>query len=124
MPELPNPMTHLYSRLTEAGYPKKYVREVVLPSWWDDRAAGSSAGFAEVLLIIARRLGLDYASLRSGEGKPKPTARPLVKFKTAARGTSADECEAGAAIALQAARFAALGAPKPSFAPLDRKSVV
>lgn len=111
-------MTRLYARLSETGYPKKYVRELVLPSWWDDEAAEAPAGFAEALLIIARRLGLDYTSLRSGEGAVLRTARPSVKFKTAAQGIAADECDVAAAIAIQAARFAALGAPKPTLEPL------
>ena len=118
MPDLRNPMTHFYSRLSEIGYPKKYVRDMILPSWWDDGAAESPAGFAEAALIVARRLGLDYASLRSGEGTVQSSPRPQVKFKTAARGTVADECSVAAAIAMQTARFAALGAPEPSLAPL------
>lgn len=118
MPKPFNPMTHLYARLSEIGYPKKYVRDVVLPSWWDDRAAEAPAGFAEALLIIARRLGLDYASLRGGDGAVQSSARPLVKFKTAAESIAADECDVPAAIAMQAARFAALGAPEPTQEPL------
>ncbi len=124
MPQPSTPMTHLYSRLSEIGYPKKYVRDVVLPSWWDDQAAEAPAGFTEALLIIARRLGLDYASLRSGEGAVLHAARPLVKFKTATRGTSPEECSATAALAIQAARFAALGAPAPSMAPLKNAAEI
>lgn len=124
MPEHPNPMTHLYSRLSEIGFPKKYIRDVVLPSWWDDRAAESTAGFAEALLIIARRLGLDYGSLRSNEGSVKLAARPLVKFKTAARTTSSDECEIAASVSMQAARFAALGAPVPVMTPLKNAAAI
>jgi hypothetical protein len=34
-----NPMDLLYKRLRDAGFNRKFVKETVLPSWWDDRIA-------------------------------------------------------------------------------------
>ena len=44
-----NPMPQLYRQLGTAGFPRKYLREVVLPSWWEDEIAHNPAGYAEGL---------------------------------------------------------------------------
>jgi hypothetical protein len=60
-----NPMTQLYSQLGTVGFPRKYLREVVLPGWWEDEIAHNSAGYAEGLMILSRHLGLDLASMQN-----------------------------------------------------------
>ena len=60
-----NPMTQLYSRLGSVGFPRKYLREVVLPSWWDDEIAHNPAGYTEGLLLLSRNLGIDLASMQN-----------------------------------------------------------
>jgi hypothetical protein len=56
-----NPMTQLYSRLGGVGFPRKYLRKIVLPSWWDDEIAHNPAGYTEGLMLLSRNLGLDLA---------------------------------------------------------------
>jgi Zn-dependent peptidase ImmA (M78 family) len=58
-------MTQLYSRLGSVGFPRKYLREIILPDWWDDEIAHNPAGFAEGLMILSRNLGLDLASMQN-----------------------------------------------------------
>src|SRR6266446_1192287 len=58
-------MTQLYSRLGSVGFPRKYLREIVLPSWWDDEIAHNPAGYTEGLLLLSRNLGLDLASMQN-----------------------------------------------------------
>ena len=58
-------MTQLYSRIGNVGFPRKYLREVVLPGWWDDEIAHNPAGYAEGLLLLSRNLGLDLASMQN-----------------------------------------------------------
>lgn len=60
-----NPMTQLYSRIGNVGFPRKHLREVVLPGWWDDEIAHNPAGYAEGLLLLSRHLGLDLASMQN-----------------------------------------------------------
>jgi Zn-dependent peptidase ImmA (M78 family) len=60
-----NPMTQLYSRLGSVGFPRKYLREIVLPSWWDDEIAHNPAGYTEGLMLLSRNLGLDLASMQN-----------------------------------------------------------
>ena len=38
-----DPMAQLYSRLGSVGFPPKYLREVVLPEWWEDEVAHNPA---------------------------------------------------------------------------------
>ena len=54
-------MTQLYSRLGSVGFPRKYLREIVLPSWWDDEIAHNPAGYTEGLLLLSRNLDLDLS---------------------------------------------------------------
>src|SRR2546427_5974809 len=58
-------MTQLYSRLGSVGFPRKYLREIVLPSWWDDEIAHNPAGYTEGLMLLSRNLGLDLASMQN-----------------------------------------------------------
>jgi len=58
-------MTQLYSQLGTVGFPRKYLREVVLPGWWEDEIAHNPAGYAEGLMILSRHLGLDLASMQN-----------------------------------------------------------
>jgi hypothetical protein len=58
-------MTQLYSRLSSVGFPRKYLREIVLPSWWDDEIAHNPAGYTEGLLLLSRNLGIDLASMQN-----------------------------------------------------------
>lgn len=60
-----NPMTQLYSRLGSVGFPRRYIREIVLPDWWDDKIAHNPAGYAEGLMILSRNLGLDLSSMQN-----------------------------------------------------------
>lgn len=57
-------MEALYRKLARAGLDRKFVREVLLPEWWDDTIADSPAGLAEAELHIARALGIRWSELR------------------------------------------------------------
>jgi len=58
-------MTQLYSRLGSVGFPRKYLREIILPDWWDDEIAHNPAGYAEGLMILSQNLGLDLTSMQN-----------------------------------------------------------
>lgn len=107
------PMRTLYSRLSETGLPRKYVREVLLPDWWDDEAAESPAGLAEAMLTIARHGGVDYESLKDPNAPVRLATTSSVRYK---RPDNIDEEELGLATALvlRAAHLAALAAPPPT----------
>src|SRR5258706_1890857 len=58
-------MSQLYGRLGSLGFPRKYLRDVVLPSWWEDEIAHNPTGYAEGLAVLSRNLGLDLKSLQN-----------------------------------------------------------
>jgi|SRR5690606_13269871 len=57
-------MRDLFTRLAALGFTETWVREHVLPDWWDDDAADHPVGFTEAIWIIARHLGIAPAVLR------------------------------------------------------------
>jgi hypothetical protein len=60
-----------------------YVRTRPLPSWWDDEAASSPAGFAELALLLAQRVRLPVAALLDKEASLSYATGDGVKFKLA-----------------------------------------
>jgi len=53
----------LYKRLSHIGLKRPYIRMHGFPDWWDDEYANDSGMFYEAKLTLARRLGLDLASV-------------------------------------------------------------
>lgn len=54
-----NPIKRIYSRLSdELGLDRPYVRQRILPDWWDDALAENPAAFAEAVGHISRHTGL------------------------------------------------------------------
>jgi hypothetical protein len=59
----------LYSSLKAIGLSKSQLH-ALLPDWWDDKAAATSAGAWELVLLLARTLSLDAGKLAVGEIAP------------------------------------------------------
>jgi Zn-dependent peptidase ImmA (M78 family) len=75
-------MKTLYERLSEVGFPKKFVRDNALPDWWDEEFEATSGAVLEAAVYVSRRLNLDIKSLLKSETTPtfKQSCQP--KFKT------------------------------------------
>ncbi|MBD2139647.1 ImmA/IrrE family metallo-endopeptidase [Anabaena sp. FACHB-1237] len=56
-------MPTLYKRLSNIGLPQKYIQEKALPEWWDTELENDPVAVLEVAGRIAKRLGLDMASV-------------------------------------------------------------
>lgn len=56
-------MPTLYKRLSKVGLPQKYIQEKALPEWWDTELEKNPVAVLEVAGRIAKRLGLDMASV-------------------------------------------------------------
>lgn len=56
-------MPKLYKRLSDIGLPPKYIQEKALPEWWDAELENDPVAVLEVAARIAKRLGLDMASV-------------------------------------------------------------
>lgn len=121
-PEPARPFADVYRRLRDLGLTKPFLRDMVLPTWWDDEAAATPAGRMEGLLILARNLGLDFGALRDGSNDLKPAERPNVRFK---KRNDADEEDLRLAeqLAHQVGRHAALGVPSGHPLPTDATTI-
>ncbi len=110
-----NPMKQLYGRLRELGVPRNFVRATLLPSWWDDNAAVTPAGYAEALSYVSKRLGFSFETLRSEPGAgtvPVVAQSSRVKFKLA-KGTDAKDMTIARNLGAQVARQIALACRVP-----------
>lgn len=56
-------LKNLYTRLKQVGIDKTYLRNVVLPSWWEDGIAKLPTGLLQLKMHLARHLGLDVNSV-------------------------------------------------------------
>lgn len=111
-------MKGLLSRLRAIGLPTPYVRQFLLPEWWDDEAAVSPAGFTEAVWTIARHLGVAPEQLRDAS---RPLTLPRqhgVKFKLA-QGIDEQSVELARILGEQVAKFALLGVEQGERKPLD-----
>lgn len=97
-------MQELYGRLRSRGYPRKFIQSHVLPSWWDDEAAASSAGLLEATFALSRNLGLDPASLRT-PGQPISLLETLPRRLKKAADTDEHDVELTVNFAIQVARL-------------------
>lgn len=75
-------MKTLYERLSEVGFPKKFVREMALPDWWDEEFEATPGAVLEAATYVSRRLNLDIKSLLKSEATPTFKQSCQAKFKT------------------------------------------
>ncbi len=116
------PFADVYERLRELALTKPHLRNVVLPSWWDDDAAATPAGRTEGLLILSRHLGLDLGALRDGTKTLQPTTNGNVRFKKRSD-ASDDDLVLAERLAHQVGRHAALGVRSGATLPTTAKAV-
>jgi hypothetical protein len=102
----------LYARLERAGLNRKFIREVLLPDWWDDAIAEHPTGYAEARLRIARALGLSLRQLDSEDPLREMLSETRLRCKTR-RDTELDSIRWTIALAKRAAELAARATPKP-----------
>lgn len=96
-------MNELYARLRQAGLKKTFVRQCLLPDWWDDSLAEVPANRKLIELTIAQVLGLKPADIRNpGKGL---CIGPSTEFrlKHAKKGTSHEAVRVRVALAEKAA---------------------
>jgi Zn-dependent peptidase ImmA (M78 family) len=106
-------MIQLYSRLGSVGFPRKYLREIALPGWWDDEIAHNPAGYAEGLLLLSRNLGLDLASMQNEAVPIGLRNLGPCKFKKSAA-TSDEELGLTRIVATRVVELIAPAVPAPS----------
>lgn len=74
-------MMELYQRLNEAGFDQAFVRQYVLPDWWDDTMGGNPTTRALAEIRIARVMGLPIKAVRTPESPLEPSLNPEFRLK-------------------------------------------
>lgn len=74
-------MADLYARLTEVGFPRAYVRECVLPDWWEDQLASDRENLRLAEMTIARTLKIPLARLAESGAPLSLDDAGAVRFK-------------------------------------------
>lgn len=74
-------MSAILSKVAQLGFPKKYIKEMGLPSWWADELNKNPASVLEGAGHIAQRLNLDLKSLLAENESPQFKPLPHTKFK-------------------------------------------
>jgi hypothetical protein len=92
-----NHMQSLYKRLKAAGYDRKFVRECVLPDWWEDSLGSVPANCAIAEIAIGRHLGFDIAQLRDPNQPLRPPTAGNFRLK---RRSTASESDVAASVAV------------------------
>jgi Zn-dependent peptidase ImmA (M78 family) len=77
----PSPMTDIYARLGEVGFPKAYVRDRILPDWWDDDLASDPGNRRLAELAISRTLKIPLAELVDADAALSLKRAAGVRFK-------------------------------------------
>ena len=95
----------LYARLEQAGLDRKFIRETLLPDWWDDAIAEHPTGYAEARLRIARALGLSLRQLDSEDPLGEMLGETRLRCKNR-RGTEPYSIRWTIALAKRAAELA------------------
>lgn len=106
-----NPIPGILKRLRAFGIPKEYIRQRVLPDWWDDSIADTPLGASQALMILSRNLALDMDSLANPLVPITPVRSAPVRFKTQ-EGAVAEAIEPTRCVAIALAQRLAKGAPE------------
>jgi hypothetical protein len=105
-------MNRLYERLEEAGVEPSYVRDYVLPEWWDDEIAESGTGQLEGLGYISKFLGINVRALRDSEASLQAPDVAGARFKLRSDVDHEDVTWAQS-LCVRAAEIAAHATPTP-----------
>ncbi len=105
-------MKPLYRRLSEVGLTREFVKKTALPSWWEDDVATNPAGYAQLLLLLSRHLGLELRSLQDESTRLRLRDFGTCKFKKRAD-VSEDELLLARVMATRAAQLAAEATTTP-----------
>lgn len=77
------PLENVFSLLKRHGIDKNFIKEILLPEWWDEEVTASKAGYLQTLSILAKNLNINLNDFL-GESKTLSPQNPMpVRFKKA-----------------------------------------
>ncbi len=106
-----NPMRDIYSRLKPLGFDSGFVRELLLPDWWDDGLASVPANRAIAEATISRHLKISIKKLSDPNAELAIPSTVPVRLKSATRGTNPEVVRPSIAIGQRIATLLAQSLP-------------
>lgn len=107
----------LLRRLSRAGFARDFVREAVLPDWWDEECATEPSLLPEIEIRVARFLDLPLSVVRDPSRKLGPPSYPNARLRKVSN-IQADRLGPAIHAALRVAA-AALRNPRGELAPMN-----
>lgn len=92
-------MNDIYRRLKPLGFDARFVRELLLPDWWDDNLASVPANRAIAEASISRHLKIGLSQLADANSELTTPSTVPVRLKSATRGTNPEVVRPSIAIA-------------------------
>lgn len=103
-------MQNILQRLEQRGLQAKYVRDRALPAWWDAELEDDPTVVAEAAGYIAKRLGLDIASVFTPDASIAFKGQTQPKFKKR-QSTDEQSLEVAQGLALRVAEIVQYATP-------------
>lgn len=102
----------LYQRLANLGFPRKYVRDVLLPDWWCDEFEQEKGAVVEAAAYISQRTGLNFKMLLDIDREPEfqEDQHPCYKLR---QGTTKNSLAAARSLAERIADITAYACKPP-----------
>lgn len=92
-------MSDIYRRLKLLGFDARFVRDLLLPDWWDDDLANVPANRAIAEATISRHLKISIDRLATADSELTIPSTVPVRLKSATRGTNPEIVRPSIAIA-------------------------
>jgi Zn-dependent peptidase ImmA (M78 family) len=113
-----------YQRLAGLGFPRKFVREVLLPDWWCDEYEQQGGAVVEAAAYVSRRTNFDFSALLDEEQALflREGGNPCYKVR---QGTQEGSLTNARAMAERVAELIAYACTQPlrSFENLDAEAI-
>jgi len=91
-------MTELYQRLNKVGFDRTFVRQYVLPDWWDDTMVSNPTTRALAEIRIARIVGVPVKAVSVSDSPLEPVLNHELRLKRN-QGVQVDELRPAIALA-------------------------
>jgi len=72
---------NIYTLLKSKGIDKKFIKEVLLPSWWDENILETKTGLLQTISLISKNLGANLSDLLTNKKDIHICNEFVIKFK-------------------------------------------
>jgi IrrE N-terminal-like domain len=75
-------INNIFNFLKNYGIDKKFVRDIILPDWWNDEIANSKVGYLQTAALITKNLGVNLSDFLGVPEELKLKENLTIKFKS------------------------------------------